>query len=279
MRVGDARVVILADEEAVSRAAADATVAALHDAIARRGQAHLALTGGSSAVALYRLMAGPPWQTALDWRDVHFWWGDDRFVPRDHPESNAGMAYRILFNVAAWSAESGTGAEGVDVEAGAVPGLLIDPEKVHPFETEEAIANGQGGPWAAQRYMDQLASLAPPAAGSDAPAFDVFHLGVGPDGHTMSVFPGSYGVKDTAPVVIPMPAPEHVEPHLPRITLSTRVLAAAGAVIMMVSGASKAEVMAKVLGPEREVAHWPAQAALLPNATWYLDEAAATNLP
>ena len=92
MRIGDAEVVVLPDEPAVARAAAERTVAVLRAALEMHGTAHLALTGGSSAVTLYRELAGNPWRDAIDWREVHMWWGDDRFVPRDHPESNAGLA-------------------------------------------------------------------------------------------------------------------------------------------------------------------------------------------
>jgi 6-phosphogluconolactonase len=276
--VGDAEILILPDEAAVSRAAAERTVAALRTALEARGTAHLALTGGSSAVPLYRDLANPPWQAAIDWRSVHMWWGDDRFVPRDHPESNAGMAYRVLFALGAFSGESGTGFVGVDVEAGIAPGLWIDPDKVHPILTEEAIANGLGPSWAAQRYVDEIGRWLPATPSTSLPMFDVILLGVGPDGHALSAFPGSRALDPDAPIVLDLPAPDHVEPYLPRVTLSTRVLAAAGMVILMATGEGKAEILARVLGAEHNAARWPAQAALLPNAVWFLDEAAAANL-
>ena len=91
----------------------------------------------------------------------------------------------------------------------------------------------------------------------------------------MSIFPGSPALDPAAPVVMGIPAPDHVEPHLERVTLSARVLPAAGTVIVMSSGSSKAEMIANVLGPERDPSRWPAQAAILPNAVWFLDEGAA----
>ena len=238
---------------------------------------HLALTGGSSAVALYRELARPEWGNAIAWENVHIWWGDDRFVPTDHPESNTGLAYRTLFAVPARAADSGTGAEGVDVLAGDVPGLPVDPDNVHRMQIEEAIGFSQPPLWAAQRYADEIERLVPKGAG-DVPSFDVIHLGIGPDGHLMSVFPGSAALAPDAPLVMGVDAPTHVEPHLARITLAARVLPAAQSVLMMVTGSGKVQVLADVLGPDRDVARWPAQSAILPNSVWLLDEAAASGL-
>jgi 6-phosphogluconolactonase len=277
LTVGGAEVVVLRDEDAVSRETSARTVAALKAALEQRGTAHIALTGGSSAVSLYRVMARHPWRDAIPWSDVHFWWGDDRFVPRDHPESNASLAYSILFEAAAHSGESGTGAYGVDVDAGIVPGLVIDVDKVHPIETEEAIARGLGPSWAALAYKVDIEGMIP--AGADGlPVFDVFLLGVGSDGHTLSIFPESPGLADDAPLVMGVPAPDHIEPKLPRVTLAPRVLRAAGAVFVMSAGQSKADVIAAILNGPRDPARLPAQTAILPNATWLLDEAAATGV-
>ena len=277
LSVGGAEVLVLPDEDSVAREAARRTVEWLRAAIEMRGVAHLALTGGSSAVSLYRIMAQDPWKSALPWDSVHLWWGDERFVPRDHPESNAGLAYRLLLAISAHAGESGTGAEGVDVLAGDVPGLPVDALKVHPMEAEEAIARGADGNWAAQRYAEELERWLPSGAGG-VPAFDVLLAGVGPDGHTQSVFPGSPALAADAPLVMAVPAPEHVEPHLARITLSTRFFPAAGLIVVMAAGAGKAEVLGQVLGSERDPARWPAQTAILPNAVWLLDADVAAAL-
>lgn len=275
MRIGEAEITVLPDELGVARAAADATVAALRAALATNGTAHIALTGGSSAVSLYRELCRSPRRDAIDWRGIHMWWGDDRFVPRDHPESNAGLAYRLLFAVPAHVGESGAGAEGVDVLAGDQPGLMVDAEKVHPIPAEEAIANSAGPDWAAQDYAEQIALLVP-ADAAGVPRFDVILLGIGTDGHTLSVFADSPALDPAAPVAMGIPAPEHIEPHLERVTLSTRVLPAAGTVIVMSSGSSKVEMLGDVLGSERDPSRWPAQSAILPNAVWFLDEGAAS---
>jgi 6-phosphogluconolactonase len=199
-------------------------------------------------------------------------------VPGDHPESNAGMAYRLLFEIAAFAGESGTGATGSDIEAGEVPALDFDVDKVHPIDTEGAIAAGAGPEWAAAAYANEIASFMPTRDG-DVPVFDAFLAGVGPDGHCLSVFPGSPALAPDAPLVMGIPAPTHVEPHLPRVTLVPRVMNAAGVVIMVVIGDNKADVMATVLAGERDPARWPAQTAILDNAVWVLDEGAAAKLP
>lgn len=277
LQLGGAELVVLADEIAVAREAASRTTAALRAAIEERGAAHLALTGGTTAVAMYRELAQPEWRSAVDWRNVHLWWGDDRFVPTDHPESNAGLAYRLLMALSARAAESGTGAEGVDVTAGDVPGIPVPPDNVHRMPLEEAIGLGESVEWAAQRYAEEMERVLPKGAGG-VPSFDAIHLGVGPDGHTMSAFPGSPGLAPDAPLALGVDAPTHVEPHLPRVTLAARLLSAARLVLMVVTGESKAKVLRDVLAGERDVSRLPAQAAILPNAVWLLDEAAAAGL-
>jgi 6-phosphogluconolactonase len=260
---GGATLVVLPDAAALAAEAARRTVAVLAAAIERRGVAHLALSGGSSAIPLYRELTGPSMRSAVDWRRVHLWWSDERFVPVDHPESNAGLAYRLLFAVAALADESGN--------------LPVDPEHVHPVEVEETLGDNAPVELAAERYADELARLLPKAHGG-VPTFDLILTGVGPDGHIMSIFPHSHALADDAPMVLGIPAPAHVEPHLPRVTLSARVLKVAGEVLVMAPGGAKADVLAQILGKRHDPSRWPAQAALLPNAVWLLDKAAAAHL-
>ena len=277
VELGGAELVVLADAEAIAREAARRTVAALAAAIETRGVAHIALTGGSSAVPLYRELADPARRAALDWARVHLWWGDERFVPIDHPDSNAGLAYRVLLAMPARAAESGSGAQGIDVDAGDVPGLLVDPANVHPIEVEETLSDSQPVELAAQLYAENLTRNVLQARGG-VPRFDVLLAGVGVDGHVLSIFPGSPALASDAPVVLALPAPDHVEPKLPRVTLSARVLPVAGTVLVMAGGSGKSEIVAQVLGAERDPGRWPAQSALLPNAVWLIDEAAAAAL-
>jgi 6-phosphogluconolactonase len=273
---GGARVVVVDDAQAVARESSRLTVEALGQALADRGVAHIALTGGSSAIPYFEELRGAQYRSAIDWSRVHLWWGDERFVPIDHPQSNAGLAYSLLLAVSEKAGLSGDGGQYDDVAAGDVAGLLIDAENVHPVEVDETLSDDEPVDLAAQLYLRELSRYVPLAKGG-VPVFDVILAGIGPDGHTLSLFPGSPGLANDAPIVLGVPAPEHVEPHIARVTLAARVLPAARMVLMMSSGSEKAEILGKVLGDDRDVARWPAQAALLPNATWVLDRAAAPN--
>jgi 6-phosphogluconolactonase len=273
--VAEANLVVLPDEATVAHEAARRLVEALALAIRDRGEAHLALTGGSSAVSLYRDLRERHWRKIVDWRRVHFWWGDERLVPIDHPESNIGLAYNILLELPALTGESGSGGEGVDVSAGDLPALPYVAENVHPYEVDEVVGEVETGRRAAQRYARQLQRYVP--AVGDLPGLDVILLGVGADGHILSIFPRSSAVQSDD-LVVTVPAPDHVDPHLDRVSLHPRLLGAAGLVLVMVSGAAKADVMADVLGPVQAPARWPAQLALLPQTTWLLDQAAAAKL-
>ncbi len=274
--LGGAELVVVADDQAVAEESARRVIAVLAAAVAQRGVAHIALTGGSSAVPFFRAMRTAEHRAALDWWKVHLWWGDERFVPIDHPQSNAGVAYGSLLAMAQTAGLSGDGGQFDDFAAGDVPGLPIDPEHVHPVEVDEALSDDDPVELAAQLYARDLARYVPSAKGS-VPVFDVILAGVGPDGHILSLFPDSPGLAPDAPIVLGVPAPHHVEPHIARITLSARVLPAARLVLVMTSGSRKAEIVARILGEERDTARWPAQAALLPNCVWVIDRAAAPN--
>jgi 6-phosphogluconolactonase len=274
-----ARLVVLNDRDAIAEEGARLICDALSAAIANRGEAHVALTGGSSAAPLYGRLAVPPWRDAVDWQRVHLWWGDERYVPKEHPESNARLAEQILLGLAARMDQSGQGASSTDVLAGVAPGVLVPSEQVHAFPVNEAIGRGPGAEgWAAERYAETIREYVPQTP-DGLPAFDVVLLGVGPDGHILSVFPKSRALREDAPLVLPIPAPDHVPPHVERLTLNPRILRVAGLVVVMASGAAKADVIAQVFGDERDPKRWPAQLALGNNAVWLIDEAAAAQLP
>ncbi len=278
LTVGEAQVMVLPTPDDVARTAAEITVVALQSALDERGAAHLVLTGGSSAVALYSLLARGEWRDRVsDWEHVHLWFGDERMVPPDHPESNVGLAYRELLSIGAKIAQSSSG-EGTDVGAGVTAGLPIPAGNVHAPEILTALATDDPGSFAAESYTETLRQFAP--MGPDGnPEFDLVHLGVGPDGHILSVFPGSAGLAPAAPLVMPVEAPEHVGPHIRRVTLTPRILPPAHRVLVMATGSTKAKMLADVFGRDREPARLPAQQALRRNATWLIDAAAAAELP
>jgi 6-phosphogluconolactonase len=237
--------------------AAEGLAVAIERAVTARGRADIATTGGSTPAGIYAALAAPPLRGRLSWERLHVWFGDDRFVPRDHPESNVAQLDRALV-------------------AGHAPAGPLPAANVHPFPAETTIAGGGGPAACARRYAAQVRASVPADAGG-RPVFDAVLVGVGPDGHLLSVFPGSPvpGGRDLASAV---PAPSHVGPHLPRVTLHPAILDATPALIAVVHGAAKAAIVARLLDGPRDLASLPAQRARRAGATWILDEAAASEL-
>ena len=224
--------------------------AAITGSIGERGVAHVALTGGSSAGGLYRALRSPERARAIDWSRVHLWFGDDRVVPLDDADSNAGLAIREL-----------VGPAGVPIPEGHIHAMLRGVDAEGP----------DAGTEAAERYAAELARLVPFEDG--APVFDLLLLGMGRDGHVLSVFPGSGALDPRAPVVMPIPAPTHIGPSVPRVTLHPAVIASARSVLMIVGGDAKASVLAEVLEGDPEPERYPARIARIDTATFVLDPA------
>jgi len=234
--------------DAVSRVAAVSIAETLAGAVDARGVAHWATTGGSAAPGIYAALGSAPLAGSVDWSRVHTWWGDDRFVRHDDPLSN--VLPIATLGLPAWT--------------------------LHPVPTEAALDLGHDPAWAAARYAEALTG-ALPADGSGDPVFDLVVLGVGPDGHILSVFPGSAAWDATAACVA-VPAPTHIEPHVARVTIHPRLVAAARSVLVVTAGASKAANLGRAWTGD-DARELPVRAARLRTATWVLDEAAAAGLP
>ena len=275
---GEPRIEVLPDPEATARAAAAAIADGLREAIDERGRADWATTGGSTPVGIYRELSVRPLRDEIAWHAVHVWWGDDRYVPRDHPLSNVLPLDQVLVSAAARAGLSGTGEYAVDVDLGTEPGVPLPTSNIHAPRMGDAIGAAAGTEWVASEYADRLRDAALPASDDGFPILDIVLVGVGPDGHVLSVFPGS-PLFDSEAWVGAVPAPTHIEPHIARISLHPRILEVARRPIVVVHGAAKAEMVAAVLGGERDVRRWPAQLARREGATWFLDKAAAASLP
>jgi 6-phosphogluconolactonase len=245
---GSPRVLLASGPDALASTAADLVVAAIAGAIGLRGIAHVALTGGSSASGLYRALREPARAAALDWSRVHLWFGDDRVVGLDHPDSNAGLAMRELL-----------GPPDAPVARGTVHPMLGGVDTSAPDAAQVAAA----------RYTAELAIV--PSDDAGMPILDLLLLGMGPDGHVLSVFPGSRALDPGAPAVMPIPAPTHIGPSVARVTLHPAVIAAAHRVLLMVGGAAKAAVLADVLQGDPAIETYPARLARIDSATWLLD--------
>jgi 6-phosphogluconolactonase/glucosamine-6-phosphate isomerase/deaminase len=275
--LSEPEIVVLADPEAASQEAADRIAAELAAAVSERGTAHWATTGGSAPAPIYKRLAVEPLRSTIPWADVHLWFTDERFVGLDHPLSNAKIAFDVLLHADALAGTSGTGGSGSDVLAGTTYGAPIPAANIHPFRTAEAIAHSEGAAWSAARAIEDLESAGPPAV-DGWPVFDLVLLGIGPDGHLLSVFPGSAAF-DSGDWVLGIPAPTHVEPHVERVTLNPGVLGAARRLIVVVTGDGKRDVVGRIFGDERDPRAVPAMLARRAGATWILDEAAAASLP
>ena len=258
MRSGEPEIVVLPDAAALASAAADRIVDALGAAVRERGAAHFAVCGGSSPVAAYRELAAR--RTVAPWHDVHLWWVDDRFVPPDHPESNVALVRATLLEA---DAET---VRGADVPAG----------NVHMFPVLAALEGGHDAEWAARTYEEEILRHVPSSGGR--PLFDVMLLGVGVDGHVMSLFPGSPGLRDDAPLALAVPAPDRVGPHLPRVTLRGAVADDARLLLVIVPDGAKASIVAEALTGPTDPLAVPARIARRAGATWMLTRDAAAQL-
>ncbi len=232
---------VVSSGDAVADAAADEIARSLAAAIAARGVAHVATTGGSSAPGVYRRLGRSPLREAVDWSRVHVWWGDDRFVPSDHPLSNVLPFTQIL--LASGGDEEGGSPEGADV-GGAGAGVHIPADHIHEVPVTLAIAHSGGPAWAAASYAASLRAAGLPLSPDGDPVLDVIVLGVGPDGHVLSVFRDS-PAWDATETVVGVPAPTHIEPHVARVTIHPRLVPLAGRVVLLTTGASKADVLAR----------------------------------
>lgn len=275
---GEPRIEVLDDAEGASRAAAETIAQGLIGGVADRGRADWATTGGSTPVAVYVALAAEPLRSRVPWQAVHVWWGDDRYVPRDHPLSNVLPLDQVLLSAAARAGLSGTGADAAEVERGLEPGVPLPVANVHAPAMGRAIGSGAGPEAVAREYEQELRAAALPPADGGVPALDVVLVGIGTDGHVFSVFPRSPLLGGDA-WVSAVPAPTHIEPRVARISLSPRFLEAARLVVVVAHGAAKADILASLLGPERDAGRWPAQLARRETAVWFLDRAAAAFLP
>jgi len=173
--VGEASVVVHADAEVLAHAAAARLAVRLLDAQAERGSASVVLTGGGIAAKMYAALREAPVRDAVDWSRVHFWWGDERFVPATSPDRNEKQAREALLDF-----------------------IPVDPALVHAMPASDG-PDGDDPEAAAERYAAELAAAARPGT-ARLPHFDVVLLGLGEDGHVASVFPEHPVVYETRPV-------------------------------------------------------------------------------
>jgi 6-phosphogluconolactonase len=246
--MGSAELRILDDGEELAREAADFVVWAGEQAVQGTGTFRLALSGGSTPKALYALLAGPALARRMDWRHVALFFGDERCVPPDHADSNFRMATDTLLKP-----------------------LKISQDRVFRMKGEDEPDQ------AARQYEEQMRkefNVQVPAW----PRFDLILLGLGDDGHTASLFPGTPALNEQKRLVVPNQAPQGITQ---RLTFTAPLINQAHVVVFLVSGRSKAPALKAVLEDRAaDSRKFPAKLIQPENGRliWFLDRAAAAEL-
>lgn len=243
-------VVVHADKQELADAVADRLVTAVVEAQSSRGVADVVLTGGSMGSAVLTALGRSPGRDAIDWAAIRLWWGDERYLPAGDSERNETQAREALLDQ-----------------------LDLPPANVHPVPAADAgVASPEE---AADRYAEQLAAAAGP--GEAVPRFDVLLLGVGPDAHVASLFPGHPGLYERDRTVIAV----HGSPKPPptRVSLTFPTLCRARDVWFMVSGADKADAVGLALSGAGEMQAPAAGVHGARSTLWLVDRSAARHVP
>ena len=230
---------------ALTQAAANLVLASAEEAVRERGRFVWGLSGGSTPEALYRKLAEPPYSTGMPWRATFVFWGDERWVPTDHPDSNQRMATEALL------------AHGPAARANVIP---VSTENTTPDDSAAAVE-------------DALCRVS-----GDAPVRpDLLLLGLGPDGHTASLFPGTSALDERELLFAANRVPQM---DAWRITATLPLINASRHVVFLVQGPDKAEALRLALHPSDGEPLLPA-ALVAPDdgaLTWMLDRQAASGL-
>lgn len=228
---------VFPDKAALARAAAMHFAEIARSAIELQGRISVALSGGTTPEPMYRLLATPEFSSQIRWQHVHLFWSDERCVPPDDADSNYNMAWKSFISQ-----------------------IPIPPGNIHRIQGEEAPDI------AAESYEQVLKDH----FRDGGPRFDLILLGLGEDGHTASIFPGSAAVSETRRLVL---AVQHPRTSQWRVTLTLPVINKASHILFLVSGAGKSEALRIALREGREAAEFPIN-GVAPHSgqmTWFVD--------
>jgi len=241
---GHREFIAVADATALAETAASRMLARIS---ANSDRVAICLTGGSSPKQLYRLLAGDPYAKRIPWDRVHWFIGDDRFVPANDPLNNMGMAREIFLD------------------------RFAPPASIHPIPTDAADPEA-----AARLYEHELQSFyGAPDLDPIRPLFDLVLMGVGPDGHTASLFPDYPELEERRRWVIDVPR-AHVEPFVPRVTLTLPALSSCREMLFEVAGKEKRAILDRLATDETLPAN---RARSLGETVWLVDKAALGGEP
>lgn len=248
-QIDAAEIRVLPDSSALARATADEFIRAAHEAISARGQFTVAFSGGSTPKAVFTLLAGDhaAGTNVLPWDKIQIFFGDERHVPPDHADSNYRMANEAFLSK--------------------VP---IPAANIHRIEGERDAHD------AAARYEAKLRAVFSNATNA-TPRFDLVMLGMGADGHTASLFPGSSALREKQALVCATWVEKF---HSHRITFTYALINAAARVMFVAGGADKTTMLRNVLRGDPSGQTYPSQQIRPANGrlVWLVDEAAANAL-
>ena len=240
------QVVIYPDTNTLSHEAAQYIVRLANEAIVSHGRFSIALSGGSTPRVLYGLLGDEPYRNQINWSQVELFWSDERCVPPDSSDSNYQLAQEVLFSK-----------------------LSISASQIHRMPADKPDRDA-----ASLEYTQEMQR----AFGTDGiPSFDLLQLGMGPEGHTASLFPHQPSLHEQQRLVMPVNVPK---PPPPRLTFTPPLLNAAKHVLFLVTGSDKADAVQAVLEGGYQPEEYPAQIVRPPHGdvTWMLDTAAAGKL-
>jgi 6-phosphogluconolactonase len=238
---------IYPDLNTISHQAAQYIVRIARESIVTRGRFTIALSGGNTPKQLYSLLASEPYRRQIDWTFVEIFWGDERCVPPEDPESNYYMAQEVMLS-----------------RLKEIPAI-----QVHRMPADQPNRDA-----ASQAYTEEMQRV---FSTDGIPNFDLIQLGMGPEGHTASLFPHQASLHETTRLVMPVSVPK---PPPDRLTFTPPVLNAARNVLFLVTGADKADALKAVLEGPYNPDEYPAQ-IVRPSqgeVTWMVDTAVAQKL-
>jgi 6-phosphogluconolactonase len=243
-----AKIHILEDKVAIGLAIAEQWLSLSNTAIAQRGSVHIALSGGSTPRILHQTLASSHYASRIDWQATHIYFGDERSVTQDHPDSNYRMAQETLLSK-------------VDIPESNIHPIPIDVENIQAT---------------AERYAEVLRLNLPNDNNNNIPQFDLVLLGIGDDGHTASLFPNT-SILDEQDKYVAEVFVEKMDTW--RVSLTYPIINHARNVSIMVAGSGKAEIIAEILGENKGDSLYPVQRVKpIGQLDWYLDKAAAEKL-
>jgi len=239
-------IAIYPDTNILSHEAAQYIIRVAQESIVTHGRFTLALSGGNTPKKLYGLLASEPYASQIDWNLVEIFWSDERCVPPDSPDSNYHMAQEVLLSK--------------------VP---IPANQIHRTPADEADRDA-----ASEAYAQEMCNV---FGTNGVPKFDLIQLGMGPEGHTASLFPHQASLHEQQRLVMPVSVPK---PPPARLTFTPPLLNAAAHILFLVTGTDKEEAVQAVLEGDHQPDEYPAQ-IVQPSqgeVTWMLDTAAAAAL-